>query len=645
VGATVPAVAANRRRSLGAALVSLLVGVASAGPASAQPFVPTALVADGRIDERAVGAWMDAWFRRRLADPETGAPGAAVAVVEGSRVLLVRGYGFANLERRVAATGATVFRVGSLSKPVTATAVMQLVEAGRVDPRHPVSEYVRDVPLSARLGRPVSVLDLVTHTGGFDVRLEGTAAASDAEVLPLGRYLGDRMPPAARAAGEAIVCSNHGYTLLGRVVEAVSGERFESYVARHIFEPLGMSGSSFRLTPDVERKAAVGYRRGSDGFAPALVVYPHIFPAAGLNTTAEDMARFLVAHLDGGRMAAARILAPGSVAEMHRQQFTMAPGVPGMAFGFFEFPGRGQRALVHGGGIRGFMSGLVIWPDRQVGLFVANNGDSDRLVRDLVADFARRFLPKYTRPSEAREEPERLERFSGAYRPLSATVGSVEKAGVLRGADLEVGVTFRGQLTVGRTRFDGVGGGAFLAESGDGLLWIVERPRGGSPMIVRVDPVNGVVPYERVPWYATARCHREVLYACVAVFVSVLAAAARLAGRRLSGAASAPVPRGAVAARGLLALITTMNLLSLVLIVAAFRSPAGAGMLFGLPEMARVALRVNLVAACLGAPLVAGLWAVWRASGWPAGTRAHFTVGVAACLAFAAWAWHWNLLG
>jgi CubicO group peptidase (beta-lactamase class C family) len=642
-----PAVDFGRSRlcqALSTAVLTVLLAL-GCSTAYAQTFVATKLVGAADIDERALAGWMDSWFARQLADPQTGAPGAVVAVVEGGRILLVRGYGYANLERRIPVTSSTVVRVGSLSKPVTATAVMQLVEAGGIDPRRPVSDYVRDLQLPTRFGRPVTVLDLVTHTAGFDARLEGTAVPSDAEIPPLGQYLRDHLPPQVRRSAEVLAYSNHGYALLGHLVETVSGVPFESYVASHVFQPLGMTSSSFRLTPEVERKAAVGYQHDRDGLRPALVVHPRVYPAAGLNTTAEDMARFLAAHLDGGAFGGGRVLSTACVEEMHRQQFTMSPGVPGMTFGFFEYPYRGMRALVHGGGIRGFMSGLALWPERRLGLFVANNGYSDWMVRDLVADFARRYLPEYTPPAEQRDGGGLFERYAGSYRPLVATVATLEKAGALRNSDLEVDSGVWRGLSVGGSRFVAIGDGAFLEDRCDDLLWMVELAGTGRVLAVTADPVNGVVGFERVPWYVTARCHREILLACCLVFVSVLVAwpsrrprahGLSLAGRR-QGAAWA--------ARVLLAVAAGLNLLALALLVAAFRSGRGAGMLFGLPGLAAWAMRLVVISAALGLPLLAGAWPVWRARGWPVRSRVHFTLGVAACLAFAAWARYWNLLG
>jgi len=299
--------------------------------------------------------------------------------------------------------------------------------------------------------------------------------------------------------------------------------------------------------------------------------------------------------------------------------------------------------LVHGGGIRGFMSGLALWPERQVGLFVSNNGYSDRLVRDLVASFAARFLPKYVRPRAAGVEGLPLSRYAGAYRALSATSGTIEKAGALRNGDLEIDTTFWNRLAIGRSRFIPLGNGAFVENWSGERLWVVERP-GRSVLAVTTDPVNGVVGFERVPWYSTARCHREVLFVCCLVFVSVLLPWHRAAASREGSRHPSPAVRGARGARLLLASVAVANLLALVLVVAAFRGTQGAGMLFGLPVLVSWAQRLAAAAGVAGLLLVAGLWPVWRAEGWSPRARLCFTAGVAACVVFTAWAWHWHLV-
>jgi len=598
------------------------------------------------IDAGAVRAWVDRWFAKRLADRDAAVPGAVVAVVQGEKVLLVKGYGLADLASRTPAGPDTVFRVGSVSKSVTATAVMQLVEAGVLDLRQPVAAYVHDVPLPVAFGRAVTVLDLVTHTGGFDVRLAGTAAPSDEAVQPLGAYLRTSMPPQVRQSGSVLSYSNHGYSLLGHVVEAISGESFERYAEDRIFRPLGMTRSGFRLTPGLESLAATGYEPSPGGFRRGASVHPNIYPAAGLNTTASDMARFMGAQLNGGRGGDGRILGEASVAAMHRQQFTMSPAMPGVAFGFFETFELGERALVHGGGIRGFMSGLALWPERRLGLFVSNNGYSDALVRDLIVAFGRRFVSPPNRPTARRSDSLLVERLAGSYRPVSQARWSLEKAGALRTDDLEFGLNYWRHLTIGRDEFVEVAPGVFGERYGAERVAFVEAPVSHSMFLLTTDPFNGNAAWEKLAWYETGRCHRELLFVFTVAFLSALVVPYR---RLALLCPDAPVGThsggGPVIARVLLATVAAVNLSFLVLLVIAFRLERDTGLLYGIPALARRALWLPVGAAVASAGLPWFVWRAWRAGYWSPPARVHYTATTAAAIGFAAWCWYWNLLG
>ena len=342
--------------------------------------------------------------------------GAAVAIVQGDRVLLSKGYGVADLATRARATDETVFRVGSLSKPFTATAIMQLVESGRLKLDAPVDRYLHDMQVPSAFGRPVTILDLATHTAGFDVRLEGTAAATDQEVQPLGTYL-PREPaaPSPPAWTDAVVfeprlraARARGRTGDGPGIRGLHG-RPPVRAARH---------AAFLVPAQSERRAHRRHGLRTFGFriSPSAPVHPRIYPAAGLNTTARDMTRFLIAHLNGGAAGDARILSEASVEGMQRQAFAQSSNVPGVALGFFENVTRGEPALVHAGGIRGFMSGLCLWPRYRLGLFVANNGYSGALVQAFVAAFVERYFPRAAVAARryAAESVPDLEAFEGA---------------------------------------------------------------------------------------------------------------------------------------------------------------------------------------------------------------------------------------
>lgn len=176
-------------------------------------------------------------------------PGAALIVVHDGRVLLARGYGYADLEGRVPVDpDRTVFRVASVSKLVTATAAMQLVEARKLDLHGDVNRTLHRFQVASRQGQPVTLFHLLTHTAGFDDRNIWRKARGEAGPESLGAYLARRMPPRVMPAGEFICYSNHGMALAGYLVEEASGLPFETYVVENIFGPLGMQRSRFSDT-------------------------------------------------------------------------------------------------------------------------------------------------------------------------------------------------------------------------------------------------------------------------------------------------------------------------------------------------------------------------------------------------------------
>lgn len=630
------------RQLLLGALLSLSSSFSAAQPPR-QVVLLGPLPDNGLVDARALNNWLERWFAPRLAEKGGSAPGAVVAVVQEGRVLLARGFGYADLSSRALARANTVMRVGALSKPVTAAAVMLLVEDGLLDVRRPVSDYVRDVPVNAALGRPVTVLDLVTHTAGFDARLPGDAARAGQEATPLRDIVRLAMPPQIRAPGQALAYSDHGYALLGHLVESVSGRAFDDYVDARIFRPLGMIRSGFGESPALVRLAAAGYEGTAGHYTPAARTPSPIHPAAGLMTTADDMAAFLVALLGSRRDGEGTILGARSLAEMHRRQFEVGKSAPGVAFGLFEYPTGSERALVHGGSTGGFRSVIALWPDRRMGLFVSDNGSDDAIARDLVDAFARKYLEHG--PVAIGTAENAVAGLAGAYRAVSQPRATAEKVAALSTGDMEVEAWYFGRLRVGAARFEKIGPGAFRNVWGRGRFWFVERGPGASPTLVTTDPLEGVVAWERQPWYGASSMHRQVLWACFALFVSIPFIRWRPHGeseRAWQGRGTELVGQ---VARTLLWVVGGLDLLLVLSIVLSLGAGSEPMLLAWPPAVMRWALRANLAAASIALALPACAWLAWRRRCWTRRAVGQYAACAAGALVFAAWSWYWNLLG
>ncbi|RDJ00382.1 class A beta-lactamase-related serine hydrolase [Dyella solisilvae] len=299
--------------------------------------------------------------------------GGVVVVVKDGSILFSRGYGYADLSARTPVSPEnTLFRPGSTSKLFTWTAVMQMVEQGKIDLDHDVNEYL-DFKIPPFEGKPITMRNLMTHTAGFEEVARDLLPAT-AEEVNLERYLKTHLPTRIFAPGEKVAYSNYGCGLAGYIVQRVSGERFEDYIQRHILQPLTMNHSTFDqpLPPALAPLMAKGYKTASDGVAqPFEFVDPP--PAGALSSSGRDMAQFMIAHLQNGRFGDTRILQEATAKLMHSPQYTASPGMAGFALGFYQEDRNGLRIIGHGGDTEVFHSDLHLLLDKGVGVFMSFN--------------------------------------------------------------------------------------------------------------------------------------------------------------------------------------------------------------------------------------------------------------------------------
>ena len=352
-------------------------------------------------------------------------PGAGFVFVQNGKIVWSRGYGLADVERgRKVSPDATIWRIGSISKAVTATAVVQLADRGKIDLDAPVSRYVKRVAIPSTYPEPVTVRHLLTHTAGFDEIRPGTQAETREEVLPLDRFLDGRLVR-VRPPGKTIAYSTYGITLAGLLVEEVSGVPFETYLRQNIWEPLGMTRSSIDVPPSLQGDVAIGYEIEKDSVVPQPWEWYHTTPASSVNGTLTDMGRFMIAHLQGGAAGGTRVWSQKASNEMMRRQVTMDRAIPGYGLGFGEdFVGK-QRVVEHGGNMAGFSSLMVLIPEARAGFFVVNHREGSGLRDHLKAAILERFFPaareRYAVPTTLPDpETVKARRFAGEYGALTS---------------------------------------------------------------------------------------------------------------------------------------------------------------------------------------------------------------------------------
>jgi len=361
-------------------------------------------------------------------------PGATLAVLKSGRVTETAA-GVLNVETRVPATTDSLFQIGSITKVLTATLVMQLVDDGVVDLDEPLRAYLPDfgvVDVSA--SRAVTVRQLLCHTGGIEGDFFVDSGRGDdcvARLKDMGRLLPQLFTP-----GERLSYCNFGFAMLGRMIEVVTGESWDDNVRRCLFDPLGMEHSLTRPEDTLRYRCAIGHlpdprRRG------AQIVTPMPWLSFGQKAAGStpmlsvgNLVKFVAMHLAGGMSASGeRLLTRRSVTEMQRRQHALADGmragVNAWGLGWFLGTWSGSKVIGHDGGTVGQYSFLRVLPGK--GLAVAlltNGGDAtglyEEIFRATFAEYGRVEMP--VSPEPLKRLPADADRVLGRFENLTGTI-------------------------------------------------------------------------------------------------------------------------------------------------------------------------------------------------------------------------------
>lgn len=396
----------------GAVLALAVAGCAGAGatalpaPPIPQPATPASLTKED------VDGWLDGLLPTALT--QSGIAGATVSVVHDGKLVTARGYGYADTgagdgEPVLVDPARTLFRPGSVSKLVTATAVMRLVEQGKLDLDADIDQYL-DYDLPRRYDAKLTLRHLLTHTAGFEERLAGLIGTGP-DPVNLRESLVTDPPEQVFEPGTTPAYSNYGYGLAGYLVERASGAPFEEYVQREILDLVGMDSSTFHqpLPAPLRDRMASGYPSTGQPAQPFEIVGQP--PAGALSAPATDMARFMLAHL-GALPAEQSPVSRETLALMHSPALdgtTLGGLAEGrrMTLGFFEESRNGHRIIGHGGDTNYFHSHLHLYPDDGAGIFVSFNSsgragtETLALRESVLSGFADRYFPGPETPVRA----------------------------------------------------------------------------------------------------------------------------------------------------------------------------------------------------------------------------------------------------
>ncbi|HET9140759.1 serine hydrolase domain-containing protein [Actinophytocola sp.] len=312
------------------------------------------------------------------------AVGLAIGVVRNGSLEYFHAHGVADVDSRAPITEDTVFRIASITKTVTAIAVLQLWEQGLIDLDAPAADYLRAyrlVPAKAFF-RPATVRHLLTHTSGIPEvvhpsdllrRLFGETVPAGAPVPALTEYYRGRLRIQSEP-GTRFVYTDHGFATLGQIVEDISREPLDRYFREHIFQPLGMTDTDLVRSTRIKDRLATGYTLGPHG--PRRVADYEMVPAAASSvySTPSDMARYLAALLGGGANEFGQVLKPATLATMFEPHYQPDPRIPGIGLGFWRGTTGGHAIVEHGGILPGFNSQIFVAPDAGLAVMAFTNG-------------------------------------------------------------------------------------------------------------------------------------------------------------------------------------------------------------------------------------------------------------------------------
>ncbi|MDQ3519789.1 MAG: beta-lactamase family protein [Gemmatimonadota bacterium] len=636
---------------------ALLLGLASVtSSADAQAAVRPASHALTRQDLAAFADSIFASYMRRYAEPSL-----ALIVVHGDSVFFQRGYGFEDARsRRPVDPDSTLFNIASISKLITATAAMQLVERGKLELDRDVNSYLPEDRRIEPGARPITLRQLLSHTSGLDGPFMRDVVARPELLVPLATYFAMYPARRGRPPGE-IRYSNHGMALAGHIVELVAGGSLAGYADSSIFGALGMRRSTFVQPPPPALAARVA-TAGSGPVPNALLPYP----AGSMVSTAADMGRFMHAHLNGGlvhsRTGSARILADSTVRRMHARQWSAEPRLPGVALGFFESDLGGEQGLFHTGA-RTHFSLLYLLPERRVGIFLVHSmrqgGEFRTLRTDFVRGFAHRYFGNATVARAGRRplHPHSAARFAGVYRPILFASTTIERAARL-GTDTRVTAHDDGSLSIA------IPGGPRLqlVEIDSGLFRVSYGPEQGTTVAFTTDGDGSVgrmalagntqdpVSFERLAWYERGKLHASLLAGAFLLFLScAVTGVVRLATflihrwRGRQDPVEPPPQRWAWRAAVLTSALVVLAPISVAAIVLTHTGDdtAADNLRFGLT----VGLTLLLVGATLGATLVPFAIHAQRRRYWSPARRAYYLMLAIAGMLSLPLLGYYNLLG
>jgi CubicO group peptidase (beta-lactamase class C family) len=582
--------------------------------------------------------------------------GATILVMKDGKDLLRKGYGFSDVSKKKPVDPeTTMFRLASISKLFTWISVMQLAEQSKLDIDADVNKYL-DFQIAPAFGKPITLRNLMTHTGGFEEEIRDILLTDPKKAMPLREFLLENQPRRIFPPGEVPAYSNYGVGLAGYIVQRVSGKPFEQYVAEHIFQPLGMKHSSFSqpLAEDLSSFPSDGYRNNTEKPAIGFEIFSP-GPAGGVSSTASDMGRFAQALLNGGEWDGHRILKPETLNTMWTKQFGASDALPAMCMGFYQTWRNGLHFIGHDGDLIAFHSMFLLEPKEKLVIFISYNsaGSANKTRAEILTAFADRYYPYSQTPEFQKVPHEELDAIAGTYQAtrrsdstrlkLGNLIGqgeaTVDKDGVLKVDDFK---DLRGHVR----QWKAVGKDLWQEVDEQRRMFAI---RNNSGKIVRIAVSFPGVQFERVPWYENGQMILPILTVSLVILAAVVAASLLRLGRMIFLSKRPPFKQQPGCARLTLgSKLSATAWIILTIGTAVLMSRLESESMLPTHAIDKYFVMMNLVT---GMAILLSIFAVyaglrvWRLSGIRFISKLKFSLVAAACVFLTWFSVHWHLIG
>ena len=582
---------------------------------------------------------------------EHGLGALTLAIVRDDELWLARGYGMADIASQTPVVpDQTLFRIGSVSKTFTWTAVMMLVERGQLDLDADVNDYLDQFSVREAFDQPVTLRQIMHHRAGFEDTLRLFAVADD-DPRSLAELLAEHQPKRVYPPGSRTSYSNWASALTALIVENVSGVAYGDFLQSDILDPLGMNDTLWlppgRMDSELHERLATGYR--SKHGALDLQGYMQIgsyWPAGGMASTATDMARWMRFHLNAGELEGVRLLDDHTHAQMWTRAYNDRPAAADMAHGFQHRPYRDVHVLAHAGGTGAYLTNMVMVPELSLGIFLSQNSTHTSSpigqVPDLVIDQLAGYSYRPFRLIEDSEGAEALAELAGTYlnnrrvfSTFAALFGALNIVSVTPLSGESITVSGMGETQYYRRLSEGI-----FVSAGDGRIAFVRDDDG---RVVAMADGLGVHSFEKVGWLQSPVSLAIALGAALLLALSHALGLSRCIGRGIYTSFAARVAGSAV----LLGIVAVAAFIASLIYLAVGLSEFDiATMPETYPPTAMfVSHYTGWAVAAISALMILAHWPVWSGSGWGWFKRLHFTLFTIAMLFLTLQLWQWRVIG